>query len=84
MNLGDNCRTALGFYLASRTNGLPFAESETAERANEVRIIRRQGRYPDPAPFGVRKARQVCWLCEQRRYCARPVGWECDRCRILT
>ncbi|GAB4989905.1 hypothetical protein BB737_12780 [Mycobacterium avium subsp. hominissuis] len=29
----------------------------------------------------VRRANQLCWLCEQRRTCTQQErGWECDKC----
>ncbi|OHT95543.1 hypothetical protein BKG71_22885 [Mycobacteroides chelonae] len=33
----------------------------------------------------VRKAMQVCWMCEERRSCTHIAGrWECDQCRDIT
>ena len=30
----------------------------------------------------VRKANQLCWLCEERRTCTHIAGrWDCDKCR---
>lgn len=32
----------------------------------------------------VRKANQLCWVCEERHTCTREqLGWACDRCREI-
>jgi len=74
--------TALG-PLLRRVDGPAMTEEAIAERDAEVAEAYRQQQLvvADDREW---KANQRCWLCEERRRCARtPQGWECSTCQEI-
>lgn len=72
------------------TTADPAAYGQAAKWIAQRRLEHREINLPAPAAAlvdeaEVRKANQLCWLCEERHTCTRqPNGWECDHCRNIT
>ncbi|OHU72365.1 hypothetical protein BKG86_00785, partial [Mycobacteroides chelonae] len=83
-----------GFAERDRATGAAYA----AQAGSDVDVRKLAGKYIDcdgqaMNPWAaqvassqvVRKAMQVCWMCEERRSCTHIGGrWECDQCRDIT
>ncbi|MBS1693132.1 MAG: hypothetical protein JST91_13025 [Actinobacteria bacterium] len=72
------------------TTADPTAYDQAVQWIAQRRLEHHDTRLPAPAAAlvdaaEVRKANQLCWLCEERHTCTRePHGWECDHCRTIT
>ncbi|TKV35314.1 hypothetical protein CFA71_24555 [Mycobacteroides abscessus subsp. bolletii] len=86
----------LAEVFAERDRGTRAAYAAQAE--SDIALGKLAGKYIDGAGQAmspwvaqvassqvVRKAMQVCWMCEERRSCTHIGGrWECDQCRDIT
>lgn len=91
----DDCTAAFsGDSLIQLRRGQPMTGEEIDERDDGVRAAYAAQAallVVEPVDDGVERRRnQTCWLCDQRRSCAKvPFGpgaqlrWECDTCRQL-
>lgn len=78
------CQDLFEGYMVYNPNGHRPTEAELAaadaglRRAHEQQIaVERASAHTNP----VRRANQICWMCEQRRTCTQQQqGWECDTC----
>jgi hypothetical protein len=81
----DGCLTAFGPLLQQAPDAAPLTEQDINDRDQAV-AQHYQDRRDSPAAEDGRqwKTNQLCWMCEQRRRCARTdQGWECRHCQSV-
>ena len=80
-----------GFLRPARADQPAPTEQDLAQRDTEVAAAHARQHQLTAAGSSSRRddlverrANQRCWLCEERRTCARmPAGWDCDHCRAI-